>query len=115
MQAAVKLAEWFGHEAERIYCELSETDEQRWERRVLECILRHGCSVTAREVMRSMHSDKEETDRALNALVKNGIAKTVEIKPDGRGRPTVEFRLIPQATVTQFDSPPMKTSNCVTV
>jgi Protein of unknown function (DUF3987)/BT4734-like, N-terminal domain len=115
MQAAVTLTQWFGHEAERIYFELSETDEQREERRLIECIERHGGTVTVRDVMRSMHYDKEQTERALNALLKKGIALRVEIKPEGRGRPTVKFRLIRQVTVTQLGKSPMKTGNCVTV
>ena len=50
MQAGIKLAQWFKSEARRIYPRLSESDDDRDQRRLIEWIERKGGSVTAREV-----------------------------------------------------------------
>jgi hypothetical protein len=116
MAAACNLARWFGTEAIRIYATMSETPEQAEQRRLVEFIERRDGAATVRDVMRSLHIETaEQADQTLNALVKAGRGKWVEVHPAGRGRPTRKFQLHRAATVTQIDNLPMKPANCVTV
>ena len=97
MTVAVSLAEWFGQEATRIYGMLSETDEERDQRRLVDLIERKGGSVTARELMRSSNQwskrTADETEQALDALVKSGCGNWEQVSHDAQGRPTRRFRL----------------------
>jgi hypothetical protein len=103
MQAACKLAEWFGHEAARIYSELSETEEQRDLRSLIAFIKKRGGSVTVRDTMQSfrrLRNDRDGAERELHALVKGGLAKTYESKPAKGGWKTVIFKLTRVSTST---------------
>ena len=76
MQAACKLAEWYGHEAARIYGELSETEPMRERRELIEFIRRRGGSVTVRDIMqgcRRLKNDRDGAERELHALVKGRL------------------------------------------
>jgi Protein of unknown function (DUF3987) len=118
MQAACELARWFGNEAVRIYSQLVETREQRERRELIEFIERRGGTVRVRDLMQSytpLKNQREKAEQQLNALVKNGSGKWVEVRPDGAGRPTREFQLLRLSTSTQFGVSRGKTDNFVDV
>jgi hypothetical protein len=115
MKHACALARWFGTEAMRIYAMLAETPEQRGTRMLVEFIKSHGGEVTVRDVYtyyRPLKNKRDEAERRLNALVKEGLVEGVEIKPDGKGRPTVKFRLIQASASAQIPDSRGKTPNC---
>jgi len=95
MRAACDLARWFGAEAVRIYASIGETTEQRETRKLVEFIRSHGNLVSVRDITHNNWAFRDQTDKAeqaLNALVKQGFGSWLEIKPDGRGRPTRKFQ-----------------------
>ena len=97
MRAACDLARWFGAEAVRIYSRLAETSEQREQRQFIEFIRKRGGAVTVRDVTHYYWPLKRQTDKAeqaLNALVTKRLGEWLEIKPEGRGRPTRKFQLL---------------------
>ena len=103
MQSACKLAEWFGHEAARIYSELSETEPVRERRELVQFIQKRGGSVTVRDIMQSftrLKNDRDGAERELHALVKGGLARTSESKPAKGGWKTVIFQLLRVSTST---------------
>src|SRR5262249_15695781 len=51
MEAGIKLSDWFGNEAKRVYAMLSETQEEADQRELIELIKRHGGDITARQLM----------------------------------------------------------------
>ena len=115
MQAACELARWFGNEAVRIYAKLAETQEQREQREFREFIERRGGTVTVRDVItyyRPLKNQKEKAESMLNDLVKNGSGKWVQVCPEGRGRPTRKFQLLPVSACAKIGNSPMKTANC---
>jgi hypothetical protein len=96
MARAVTLAEWFKHEARRVYGVLAETDEQRDQRQLVEWIQRKGGTVTARDLQRGPRPYRvgNAAETALQELAKAGYG-TWQDSPtntDG-GRPTRAFRL----------------------
>jgi hypothetical protein len=116
MREACALARWFGNEAERIFGLLTETPPQRNRRTLLEFIERRGGRVTVRDVMQSYRRLKNQRDQAeseLNALVNGGFGTWEKIYPEGAGRPTRVFRLLPVSTSTQFNDSLGKTPNSV--
>jgi hypothetical protein len=118
MQAACELARWFGNEALRIYAALTETREQREQRKLVEFVESHGGRVRVRDVMQNytpLKNKKDEAERQLNALVKLGSGKWLESRPAGPGRPTYEFQLLSLSTSTQFGDFRGKTRNSVDV
>lgn len=91
--AAVRLVEWFGREAERVYAVLGETQQQTSVRQLIELIERRGGSVTVNELVssgpRSVRSDAAAAEAALQALVDDEVADWVDRPPGPRGgRPT---------------------------
>jgi hypothetical protein len=97
MRAACDLARWFGAEAVRIYASMAETAEQRETRKLVEFIASHGGLVSVRDVTHKNWAFRDQTDKAeqaLNALVKKGLGQWLDIKPEGRGRPTRKFQLL---------------------
>ena len=118
MQAACDLARWFGNEAVRIYATLSETKEQREQRKLVEFIESRGGVVTVRDIMQSFRPLKNERDNAeaaLKALASAGIGKWEESQHTGAGRPGRKFRLSTVSTSTQFDDSRGKMDNSVDV
>jgi hypothetical protein len=110
MRAACDLARWFGAEAIRIYASMSETAEQRETRKLVEFIESHDGSVSVRDVTHYCWAFKGQTDKVeqmFNALVKEGRAKWLDIKPEGGGRPTRKFQLLKRqrACLTQLQRP----------
>lgn len=103
--AGVALSRWFGNEARRVYAILSETEEDRKTRQLVEWIKRKGGSVTPRDVtkgMRAYRNDPEAAERALSALVAAGRGnwENETHGPKG-GRPARRFRLVTTVTVTE--------------
>jgi hypothetical protein len=97
MRSACDLARWFGAEAVRIYASIGETTEQRETRKLVEFIRSHGNLVSVRDVTHNNWSFRDQADKAeeaLNALVKRRLGSWLEIKPEGRGRPTRKFQLL---------------------
>jgi hypothetical protein len=98
MRAGVTLARWFRYEAERVYTALTETDEEREQRYLLDLIRRWGGRATVRDLMhasRCYRTSAADAEAALEALVKAGEGRWVPIGsgPAG-GRPTTVFELI---------------------
>jgi hypothetical protein len=97
MKDACDLARWFGAEAVRIYASMAETTEQREMRKLAEFIRSHGSLVSVRDVTHYHWPFRNQTDKAeqaLNALVKKQLGAWLDIKPEGRGRPTRKFQLL---------------------
>jgi hypothetical protein len=96
IEAGVRLSQWFGHEASRVYAILGESDEQRDQRRLVEVIQRKGGSMTPRELMRSKHAFQtaKAAEQALDELAKAGYGHWEDppIGPAG-GHPTRRFVL----------------------
>jgi hypothetical protein len=119
MEAACAYAQWSGNETKRIYAELSETQEERNRRSLIEFIQKRGGTVYERDIMQSfwrLKNDKDGTERELSALVKARIGKWEAVDHSGgRGRPTRKFRLLWSSTSTQFPISRGKTSNSVDV
>lgn len=94
MAAGIKLARWFGREAQRVESLFAETDEQREARELVEWIEKRGGSITARDLQNSHRRYSHSADiaeAALAQLAKAGLGKTTVI-PTG-GRPRFEFVL----------------------
>jgi hypothetical protein len=63
IRAGIEIVEWAKSETRRIYVMLSEDDQDRERREVLELVERHGGSITVREVQRAMHHSTTEVGR----------------------------------------------------
>jgi hypothetical protein len=101
--AGVLMARWFGDEARRVYAVLSEDDDDRDTRQLVEWIERRGGAVTARDLtkgIRVYRGDPDAAERALSALVDAGYGHW---EPNSVGRPTRRFR--PFSTVTVTETP----------
>lgn len=103
--AGVVLARWFGDEARRVYAILSESDDDRETRRLVEWIERKGGSTTARDLthgLRTYRGDSDAAELALSALVKAGVGQWEAETPGPKGgRPAKRFRLVNAVTVTE--------------
>jgi hypothetical protein len=103
LRRAVRIAEWFGQEAERVYGMLSESDEDRETRRLVEWIDRGGKNrepgtATVRDLTRGpseYRNNPEGAAKALDGLVAAGLAVWVhdDHGPKG-GRPADRIRLL---------------------
>lgn len=102
MRAGITMAEWFKHEARRVYEMLSEPDADADRRRLVEWLGRRGGSATAREVQQGCRWLKAPgtAEAALEDLVKTGRGSW---RPPGTttsgGRPTRVFVLSTPSTV----------------
>jgi hypothetical protein len=115
--AGVTLTEWFKHETRRVYARLSETEQQRDQRRLIEWIENKGGLVTAREVQQGCRWLKEPgaAEAALEELTKEGVG-IWEPTPAGRpGHPTRRFRLFSPSTVYGNTPNPEEHGNTVDV
>lgn len=94
--AGVELARWFAYEARRVYSMLSESDNERLERRLVEYIQSRGGKITVRELQRSnqrKYPTSEAAEAVLAELVQDGAAKWVPIPSEG-GRPSKALVLL---------------------
>jgi hypothetical protein len=96
MQQGITLAEWFKHEAKRIYAMLNESKDDETQRKLLEFILRKGGIVTPREVQMGCRwlRQKDDAEQALQQLVALGLGTWQEaILSKSNERKTRQFRL----------------------
>ena len=95
MKSGIELAQWFKAEARRVYALLSETDDDRIQRRLVEWVGRKGGAVTVREVQQGHRQFRTapEAESALGALVKAGYGKWESTPSGRRGQPTSRFVL----------------------
>jgi hypothetical protein len=104
MKAGIEIAEWFKAEARRVYAMLSEPDNARDNRQLIEWIERKGGSVTAREVQQGhrQYSTAQEAEAALSELRKAGCGDWHDLPSSQKGgRRSREFRLSIPPTSTQ--------------
>jgi hypothetical protein len=95
MEAGITLANWFKHEALRLYAMLDESDASRDQRRLTEWIVAKGVAVTARDVQRgcSWLKGPGAAERALEEMVRSGRGQWDQSEPGQRGQPTRRFKL----------------------
>jgi len=117
MAAGVKLAQWFKGEARRVYSLLSESDDDRDQRRLIEWIERKGGSVTTRDVQQGhrRYQAAQEAEAVLNELAKAGCGRWEPTPSGRRGQPTRRFVLSTVSTVYGNRLNPEKNSNTVDV
>jgi hypothetical protein len=118
VKAGVILARWFGHEARRVYAILSESDDDREARRLVELIRRMGGDVSGRElVQRSrMFRTVADAEAALSGLVEVGAGSWVTPEQRGRGGPKARrFVLSPVYGVNVYRNAPGGTENANSV
>jgi len=98
IEAGIKLAEYFGHEAKRVHATFNESEENRTHRTLIERIQTWGGRVSVRELMRSckMFKNTEDLTAALDALVTANIGKFVYARTASSGPPAKFFELLPQ-------------------
>ena len=101
MKAGIELAQWFKAEARRVYAMLSESDDDRRQRQLIEWIERKSGSVTAREVQQGhrQYRTAQEAEAALEELAKAGCGQWQSTPPGRRGQPTRRFTLCTVSTV----------------
>jgi hypothetical protein len=104
MAAGIRLAQWFKHEARRVYAMVAESDAERDQRRLVEWIDRKGGSVTPREIQMGCrwlrHAGASET--VLDELVKTGRGTWSNVQTTAKGgRPTRLFTLSTASTSTK--------------
>lgn len=76
MAAAIRLTNWFGNEARRVYAEFQESEDGRRIRTAVERVRRMGGRVTVRNWMRARSLDTADAARAeLDDLVRAGMAR----------------------------------------
>lgn len=107
MRSGTAVAQWFAHEAERVYELWSETPEDRENRDLVELCQRNGAVVTVRDLMRSTRrfATAQDAEHALVRLVRAGVGIWTTDKSDGkRGRPARRFRLAVDALTDDTNS-----------
>ncbi|MBI4581626.1 MAG: DUF3987 domain-containing protein, partial [Planctomycetes bacterium] len=96
MQRAIRVVEWFKHEARRVYAILGEDEGDLDHRRLLELIRRNGGHVTARDLMRCRRqfATAADAEAALGALVEAGLGRWEYPRPGSKGgQPSQRFVL----------------------
>lgn len=118
MTAGITLANWFKHEARRVYAMFDESDADRDQRRLVDWIGRKGGTVTIREVQQGCRWLKEpgKAEAALEELFKvgRGYWQNSESKPTG-GRPGRTFVLSTPSTVYATEVKPDDSTGSVDV
>ncbi|TWU28412.1 DUF3987 domain-containing protein [Bythopirellula polymerisocia] len=117
MKAGIELAQWFKAETRRVYALLSESDNDRDQRRLIEWIERRGESVTPTEVRRGNRrfQTTPDAEAALAELVKAGVGIWEPTPPGRRGQPTRRFVLSTVSTVYGNTLKPDENGNTVDV
>jgi hypothetical protein len=88
LPAGIVLAEWFAHEARRVYLTLRETAAERDQRRLREWIASRGGSVSVRELQRANSRrwpTRESAQEELEALVHQGLGRWRDVPPGPSG------------------------------
>jgi hypothetical protein len=98
VEAGVTLARWFAGEARRIYASLSESEEERATRRLVEFVRARGGRTTVKELQRSnsrKYPSAAAAEADLEDLVRDGLARWESRPVTGvGGRPTRDCVLI---------------------
>jgi hypothetical protein len=95
--AGVRLSNWFGNEAKRVYAMLAEDDDDRTRRDLMDLIRRKGGAMTTRDLMRCCRQFSTATDAetAMDDLARSGWGCWQEVNPDNvGGRPTRRLVLL---------------------
>ena len=104
VEAGIALCQWFANEARRIYSTLTEDDEERNDRRLVEFIRARGGQITARALQKSnsrKYPSAETAEQALDTLVQAGLADWTERPTTAKGgRPTRSLILRPTQDTT---------------
>jgi DNA polymerase-1 len=90
VEAGVKLCHWFAREFRRIYSTLSESNDERETRRLVEFIQARGGRITVRGLMQGncrRYPNAEAAESALAFLVEAELARWVELPPKSKGKP----------------------------
>jgi hypothetical protein len=88
VEAGVTLCRWFSTEARRIYSTLSESNEERDTRRLVEFIHTRGGKMTVRGLMRAncrRYPDAKTAESALAILVEAGLARWTDPQTGMKG------------------------------
>ena len=95
MRSGIQLVEWFKHETRRVYDLLSDTEEERDDRKLVHWISRRGKPVTVRDVQSGCRWLKPsgKAENALNRLVKYGKGFWKDSPRKRPGHPTRYFHL----------------------
>jgi hypothetical protein len=103
LAAGIVLASWFKHEARRVYAMLTETEEDKGRRQLVEWLQRRGQPVTVREVQQGYRPLKAPgvAEAALQQLVQRGYGTWRKRSSPNGGRPTWEFVLSRPSTSTE--------------
>jgi hypothetical protein len=118
MNAGIALAQWFKHEARRVYAILDESDAERDHRRLVEWIGRKGGIVTAREVQQGCRWLKEPgaAEAALGELAEAGRGTWRDAPTTAKGgRPARVFVLSTLSTVYETPAKPEESEGFVDV
>ena len=106
MKAGIKLAQWFKAETRRVYALLSESDDERDDRRLIEWIRCKGGSSTVRQVQQG-NRQYQTAESAEAALVRLVEAEAGHWQPTATtqkgGRPTRKFVL--HESHTDYETP----------
>jgi hypothetical protein len=107
LEAGVTLSRWFGHEARRIYARLSESDEGRNRRRLVEQIQAKGGSISGSELVRAsrMFASVSSAEAALDRLVESGIGHWDQPPQKGRGRPPARRLVLNNGSINVYEKP----------
>jgi DNA polymerase I-like protein with 3'-5' exonuclease and polymerase domains len=109
VKAGVALCRWFAAEARRIYATLTESNEERDARRLVEFIRARGGSITAKRLQQSnsrKYPSAEAATAALDALAEAGYGGWMDRPSEAQGgRPTRDFVLLPTPDDTDETSP----------
>lgn len=112
--AGVTLSRWFGDEARRVYAILSESEDDRETRRLVELIQRKGGNMSGRELVQQsrMYKRVADADAALSGLVEVGAGSWVAPEQHGSGGPKARrFVLSPVYGVNVYRNPPDDNGN----
>jgi hypothetical protein len=117
IDAGIRLSDWLGNEARRIYAVLAESEAEQETRELVELIQRRGGEVTVRDIMRASrkYSTAEEVEAALNDLAGRDYGAWYTLEHPGPGRPASVFRLTPSADTDTNNFFPHKTAIVSTV
>ena len=97
----VELSRWFGSETRHIYGVLSESDDDRDRRGLVELIQRKGDAVTVRDWQRARsHKTAADAEAELTGLIEAGYGQWQVNPQTGPGRPTKRFVLASDGTDT---------------
>jgi hypothetical protein len=109
LEAGIVMAQWFAHEARRIYAILSESEDERDTRRLVEFIRSRGGSMSGRDLQRAngrKYPTVEHAEAALDALVGAGLARWEELPANPSGGRHRAQRLILRPTSDKTDKTP---------